>query len=151
MAKFVYSMDNILNIKQKLENQAKISFAQANSKYVEEDNKLKELFLKKAEYDRILRDYLHEDGKLDLEKLSKYRNNINVVKKMIQYQIIEVNKAKKIRDEYRFALQEKMKERKTHEVLKEKAFEEFKRELMKEEAKEVDGLISYTYSSNNEN
>ncbi|SDX83278.1 flagellar FliJ protein [Lachnobacterium bovis DSM 14045] len=150
MAKFIYSMDNILNIKRKLENQAKIAFAQANTKYNEEDQKLKDLCLKKVEYDAILRDSLNGEKKLDLAELTKCRNNINVVKKMIQFQVIEVNNAKRIRDEQRLLLQEKIKERKTHEVLKEKAFEQFKRELMKEEAKEIDGLISYTYSNNND-
>ena len=36
-------------------------------------------------------------------------------------------------------------ERKTHEQLREAAFEEFKKELAKEESKEVDELVSYTY------
>ena len=39
-----------------------------------------------------------------------------------------------------------MVERKTHEILKEKAFEGFKKELIKEESKEVDELVSFTHS-----
>ena len=38
-----------------------------------------------------------------------------------------------------------MKERKTHENLKEKAFEAFKEELLAEESKMTDELVSYTY------
>ena len=36
MAKFVYRMQNILDIKLKLENQAQMTFAMANQKYMEE-------------------------------------------------------------------------------------------------------------------
>ena len=43
---------------------------------------------------------------------------------------------------------EAMVERKTHEKLKEKAFEEFKQELLHEESKEIDELVSYTYHDN---
>ena len=35
-----------------------------------------------------------------------------------------------------------------HEKLKEKAFEEFKQELLHEESKEIDELVSYTYHDN---
>ena len=43
-----------------------------------------------------------------------------------------------------------MKERKTHENLKEKAFEAFKEELAAEEGKMTDELVSYTYHSKEE-
>ena len=36
MAKFVYRMQNILNIKQKLETQAKMTYSLANQKYLEQ-------------------------------------------------------------------------------------------------------------------
>ena len=36
-------------------------------------------------------------------------------------------------------------ERKTHETLKEKAFQQFLLDLKREESKEVDELTSYTY------
>jgi flagellar FliJ protein len=39
-----------------------------------------------------------------------------------------------------------MKDRKIHEKLKENAFEEFKIELNNEEKKEIDQLVSFTYS-----
>ena len=39
-----------------------------------------------------------------------------------------------------------MIERKTHEKLKEKAFDEFKKEIEKEESKAVDELVSFTHN-----
>lgn len=43
-----------------------------------------------------------------------------------------------------------MVERKTQETLKEKAFEEFKREVNEEEKKEVDQIVSYQYNNGKE-
>ena len=40
-----------------------------------------------------------------------------------------------------------MIERKTHEKLKEKAFEDFQKELKATEAKEIDELVSFTYNN----
>jgi flagellar FliJ protein len=40
-----------------------------------------------------------------------------------------------------------MIERKTHEKLREKAFEQFKEELKQVESKEIDELVSFTYNS----
>ena len=39
-----------------------------------------------------------------------------------------------------------MIDRKTHEILKEKAFDEFKKEAEKEESKAVDELVSFTHN-----
>jgi flagellar FliJ protein len=57
----------------------------------------------------------------------------------------EVKKAEKKLDEAREKLTEVMKERKTQETLKEKAFDEFLIEENRAESKVVDELTSYTY------
>ena len=41
-----------------------------------------------------------------------------------------------------------MQGRKTQEKLKEKAFDRFKEELAKEEEKEIDELVSYSFQKN---
>ena len=67
------------------------------------------------------------------------------IKEAIIEQRIRVRKAEEAVERARQILQEYMIERKTHEQLREAAFEEFKKELAKEESKEVDELVSYTY------
>ena len=47
MAKFFYRMQNILNIKYKLEEQAKQEFSQAQNRYIQEQEKLELLKLRK--------------------------------------------------------------------------------------------------------
>ena len=51
MGKFKYSMQNILDIKIKLETQAKNEFSEANRAYLIEKEKLEELFKKRAVYE----------------------------------------------------------------------------------------------------
>ena len=46
-----------------------------------------------------------------------------------------------------YAVANVMIERKTHEKLKEKAFEDFQKELKATEAKEIDELVSFTYNN----
>ena len=62
--------------------------------------------------------------------------------------MLEVHKAEKQLDIVRKRLNEVMIERKTYEKLREKKFEEFKAEVLYEENKEVDELVSYTYHQN---
>lgn len=59
--------------------------------------------------------------------------------------MINVQAAEKNLEFARKALNDVMIERKTHEKLREKQFEEFKYELEKAESKEIDELVSYNY------
>lgn len=58
MGKFKYSMQNILDIKIKLETQAKNEFSEANRAYLTEKEKLEELFKKRAVYEAALKEQL---------------------------------------------------------------------------------------------
>jgi flagellar FliJ protein len=60
---------------------------------------------------------------------------------------MEVHKAERAMEDARKALNDIMMDRKTHEKLKEKAFEQFMEELKAEESKEIDQLVSYTYNN----
>ena len=66
--------------------------------------------------------------------------NINIQKLIIHQQELKVEEARE-------KLDEAMKERKTFEKLKEKAFEEFKLEIEAQERKEVDELVSFRFGS----
>ena len=48
MAKFTYRMQNILDIKIKLENQAKIAYATASRQLAEEQEKLREILMRRG-------------------------------------------------------------------------------------------------------
>ena len=145
MAKFKYRMQNILDIKMKLESQAKIAYGIANQKYMEEQKKLQEIMLRRASYERVLKESMM--GTIDVRQVSNARADVNTMKTIMRRQMIEVHKAERALEDARKALNEVMMERKTHEKLKEKAFEQFKADLNAEESKEIDQLVSYTYNN----
>lgn len=144
MAKFTYKMQNILDIKFKLENQAKTVFANAMAKVDEEKAKLEMLQMKKAgyeaEYKRIL------SGVLDIRELNFCLQGIEQTKNAIKQQLIAIDVAERNLEAARQRLQEVMQERKTHEKLKEYAFDEFAKEENAAEGKAIDELVSYNFS-----
>lgn len=144
MAKFRYRMQNILDIKMKLETQAKNAYGIANGKYQDEQKELQNLILRRMGYEHQLKDLM--DGNIDIAKITRARNDVNVMKTLVRRQMIEVHKAELEVERTRQELNSIMMERKTHEKLREREFELFKKELAEQEAKEIDELISYTFN-----
>lgn len=143
MAKFTYRMQNILDIKIKMENQAKIAYSVANAKLAEEQDALRAIMVRRAGYERQARELA--SGSLNLREIKECRNAIEVMKGRQRTQLMNVHAAERNVELARKALNEVMVERKTHEKLREKQFEEFKYELQKAESKEIDELVSYNY------
>lgn len=145
MAKFKYRMQNILDVKMKLESQAKIAYGIANQKYLEEQKKLQEIVLRRTGYEKRLKDLVN--GKIDVKEINRARADVNTIKTIMRRQMVEVHKAERELETARKALNEIMQERKTHEKLKEKAFEQYLMDEKAAESKEIDQLVSYTYNS----
>lgn len=143
MAKFKYKMQNILDIKQKLEEQAKMRFAQEMMKLNEEEDKLKIIQYKKLRYEA--EGVALRKKTLNARSLKENNEAINIIRDEITAQEKNVALAQKNVEKARERLREAMQERKTHERLAEEAFEDFKREIGAQESKEVDELTSYTY------
>ena len=144
MAKFKYRMQNILDIKTKLETQAQNEYGIANRKYLEEQAALQELMIRRVGYEKSLKELV--EGMLDIKSINNARNDVNNIKTLVRRQMMEVHKAEIVLEKTRNELNEKMKERKTHEKLKEHALEEFKADLQMAETKEIDELVSYTFN-----
>ena len=87
MGKFKYSMQNILDIKIKLETQAKNEFSEANRAYLIEKEKLEELFKKRAVYEAALKEQL--SGSLNISEINICKKNINSLKSAIQHTAYE--------------------------------------------------------------
>lgn len=143
MAKFKYRMQNILDIKKKLEEQEKINYGLANAKLEEEKSKLRKLMIQRAGYEKQLTEFM--EGTMDLLEIKTARRSIDTMKTLIRTQMIQVHAAEKNLELARQRLKSVMIDRKTHEKLREHAFEEFKQEVAYEENKSVDELVSYTY------
>lgn len=144
MAKFVYRMQSILNIKEKMEEQAKVAFGQANARLRTEEERLRRLYQRRIQY--LAEGAMLRQTRLDPLKLQENEAALHYIDGEIKDQRIRVRQAEEAVERARQILQEYMIERKTQEQLKEAAFEEFKEELKREESKEVDELVSYVYS-----
>lgn len=138
-------MQNILDVKMKLESQAKIAYGIANQKYLDEQQKLQEIVLRRNSYERILKESMM--GSINVKEVTHARADVNTMKTLMRRQMMEVHKAELVLEDARKALNEIMQERKTHEKLKEKAFEQFLEEEKAAESKEIDQLVSYTYNN----
>lgn len=143
MAKFKYKLQNVLDIKYRIEDQARAVFAAAQAKLDEEEHKRDLLIERRVEYEQ-------KGRKLREDVLNPYdmRDNdraIENIKGQIKEQEKNVEKAKKGVEQARLQLTDAMQERKIHEKLKENSFEEFMHEVNAAESKEIDELVSYTY------
>lgn len=143
MAVFRYKMQSILDIKLKMETQAKQEFAQAKNVLDREEAKLEMLCNRKQEYEAYAKQLLR--GKLEVQEINQ--NNVAIMKtrEAIDEQKKRVAKAQQLLEMAREKLQEVVMERKVQESLKEKAFEAFLQEEKQQESKEIDQLTSYTY------
>lgn len=144
MAKFIYRLQNVLNIKYRLETQEKTAYAQALAKLAQEEAKFNELLARRNAYEEELRQAAKD--KLEIFKMRKLVEAIEVMKELIKQQYLNVKIAQKNVEAARARLNAAMQERKIHEKLKENAFEEFKLEIAAEEKKEIDELVSFTYN-----
>lgn len=148
MAKFKYRMQNVLRVKEKIEEQVKQEFSMAQNAYREEEEKLEALHERKNRYliegQELRKKTLHvreiQENKAALIQMDLYINE----------QIDVLEKAKKVLDEAQERLVVAMQERKTHEILKEAEFEEYKKEERAKESMEIDELVSYVYGKKGE-
>lgn len=148
MAKFKYKLQSVLDIKEKLESQEKIAYGLATAKTLEEQEKLQKLMIQKAGYDKRARELVK--GDIDLLEIKSCRKAVDTMKTRIRAQMIELHRAQKQQEQARNRLNAVMIERKTYEKLREKKVDEFKQELLLEEKKEIDELVSYTYGKDEE-
>lgn len=144
MAKFVYKMQNILDIKYKLETQARTSYAEANNHLRQEELKLKEIYDDIDKYENEIRQ--KSVNVIDIEELKWCANAIRIKKLEAEKQKKAVDRAVREVELARVKLNEVMVDRKTHEKLKERAFDEFKQELIGSENKEVDEIVSFKFN-----
>ncbi|MBR4085042.1 MAG: flagellar export protein FliJ [Lachnospiraceae bacterium] len=143
MARFRYRMQEILDIKLKMETQARQEFAQAKLILERELEQLERLKNRKLQYEEQAAELLK--GKLDVLEILFNKDSIIHTEEAIAMQELEVKSARENLDEVREKLKNVMQERKVHETLKDKAFEEFLMEEKQQESKEIDELTSYIY------
>ena len=148
MARFRYRMQNILELKEKLEEQEKNNFASRRAALTEEEDKMDAVLAK--------RDAIVAEGKalrlttIDINKIRENQRAKEYVEEAVKQQRVKVRIAEKNLDAARVKMQAAMQERKIHEKMREKACERFVEEQNAEEVKEIDQLTSYVYGTKEE-
>ncbi len=145
MARFRFSMESVLNIKKKLEEQAKNEYGQANARLFREQEKLNTFLMRREEAKQKLKLILSET--LSMTEIRKMEDAVEVLSFYVVQQQLEVKRCEKEVEIAREKLTEAMKERKIFDKLKEKAYEEFLKEENWREQKEVDELMSFKHGS----
>ncbi|MDY6324303.1 MAG: flagellar export protein FliJ [Catonella sp.] len=143
MAKFRYRMQNILNLKYKLEDQQKMVLGAAHRKLNDEEERLVELYNEKEGYASRLRECFA--GLLNFNEIKMYQSAYVNIDDRIENQKKAIKRAEKQVEIETEKMSEAMQERKMHEKLREHAFERFKAEVAYEENQAVDELVAYQY------
>ncbi|MCL2874013.1 MAG: flagellar export protein FliJ [Defluviitaleaceae bacterium] len=145
MAKFVYSLNTILNVKEKFEDQKRLEYGQAVSQLEKEKEKKKALVSKKDANILLFKKTLIEN--IEPNEISNINHYTELLKRNIIAQEAVITKAAAFVEQKRVELADAMKERKKYEKLKEKRYEEYLIEEKKEEQKIIDGVVSYKHSN----
>jgi flagellar FliJ protein len=138
-------MQNILELKEKLEEQEKNNFAMRQRQLNEEQEILDKLLAHLSA--------LEEEGKalrlsvIDVLKIKENERSVEYAEEEVKKQRIKVRVAEKNLEAARTRMQEAIQERKIHEKMREKAFERFVAEVNAAEVKEIDELTSYVYGT----
>ncbi len=147
MAKFKYRMQNILNIKEKMEEMEKMNFAEMRLKLTEEENKLEELMRRKEEIELEAKKLRNE--KIDILKIKENTSLMEYLDSSIKTQTLRVRAAEKNLDIARKKMTVAVQERQIQEKLRENALDEFMKEENAAELKEIDQLTSFTFGQKN--
>lgn len=147
MSKFVYEFENLLNIKEKLEEQKKLIYSDKLQQYSLEEQVLLKLHKKRSNYEKQFKDNIAIC--LKAQELKGYYYHIEALKGLCEEQ---ENVLKKVKQQMEDALEDMnnaMIDRKTFERLREKAELHYIKEFKREENKEIDEIISYRFRPNN--
>lgn len=143
MAKFTFRLQNILNLKVRLEQQQKNAFAAARKRLDEEEEKLNNLYKRLDGYEEEGR--LMRSETLHIQKIIENETAIDKVKDYIEDQKAQVRLAEMRLEEERVKLVEAMRERKTYEKLRENAFAQWQEAEKHDEAVINDEHNSFVY------
>ncbi len=144
MARFVYRMQSVLNIKQKTESQTKMEFAVAQTELNKQLDILEEYISRKERYLQEAEELRNEES-LKLQEILDNQYATAQMDVMIKQQSMVVKQYEDRLEKVRIKLTKNIQERKMQETLRDKAFAEYLEEEKQEEAKENDQRTSFTY------
>ena len=146
MAKFVFKLQPLLNVKQQMEDNLKNELGKAIKQLEKEKAVLAE---REDEKSRCIAEFNEKAGRgISVKTMRDYNVYILHLSERILLQKENVKLASNNVDKIREELLKIIKEREILEKLKEKKFAEFLEEQLKEEQKINDEIVSYKCASN---
>lgn len=143
MHKFAFRLESVLNLKTQMEDNAKNNLARATKELDNHKVYLEEL---KNVNDVSMSSLTEEvDEGIPVYRVQIYNNYLSLMKEKIANQKENVNIAERNVDTNREYLIKAMQERKVLEKLKEKKYEEYTKEQLKEEQLGIDELNSFNF------
>jgi len=145
MAKFIFKLQSVLNLKKQNEDSKKNELGKAIQRLEAEKQKLAAL---EDTLENIVKEFNEKTKKATVHELIEYNEYLSLLNSRIKVQKENVKNAAlnvdKVREELIFAV----KERKILDKLKEKQHEEFLTEQKKLEQKTNDEIVSYNHNDN---
>ncbi|HHW67354.1 MAG TPA: flagellar export protein FliJ [Epulopiscium sp.] len=138
-------MDNILSLREKLEDKKKQEFGAATRKLQIENEKKQSLINESIYCSEDLRNRIKHQ--IIPEEIISYNQYLQLLKRKTVEQEKRVKKAALYADKKREELLEAVKQRKMLEALKEKRWNEYLEESNREEQKIIDEIVSFKSQS----
>ncbi len=143
MPGFVFKMQTLLNVKKQFEDNLKNELGKAIQKLEYEKAAL-------LRYEKEMEDIIEEQNRevfssIPVKKLREYSAYISMMKEKIETQKENVKFQQQNVDNYREQLIKAMQEKEILEKLKEKKYEQFLKQQLKNEQKINDEIVSYNY------
>lgn len=143
MAKFIFKLQSVLNLRKQKEDNIKNELGIAIQRLEQEKRRLSEL---ENTLDATVREFNEKTRKTTVHELIEYNEYLSLLNSRIKSQKDNINNAAQYVDKVREELVKAVKDRKILEKLKERHYEEFLLEQKKLEQKTNDEIVSYNYN-----
>jgi len=146
MAKFIYNFEQLLNIKRKIEKQEQMNMGQAMEALSASIQKLEIIKYHQQDAMKEFQNCLGK-GRIEQQEVKRLNEkNKFYHREVLEYQEI-IKEKERIVAEVKERLKKALQERKTFEILKDKAYEEYIEKEKVEEAKINDEIVSFKYKN----
>lgn len=145
MAKFVFRLQSLLNVKIQLEKSLKDELGKAVAKVEEEKSKLAQIENDRENY---INQVNNKSAKgIRIGEIREFNSYIVFLREKIEFQKENIKKAQKIVDKYREQLVKVVQEKKMLEKYKEKQYQQYLKEQQGQEQKLIDEIVSFNYNN----
>lgn len=149
MAKFNYSMENILRIKERIEEQKRMDLGKAMVDYQKSLDLEQVAEVKLTAYLEAF--YGEQRKKVNASTLQQMSRQVAWYEESLQSLKKMTSKALEVVEVKREALKKALEEKKIQEKLKERAFEQYQEEEKIKEQQILDEIVGYRYASGDRN